>query len=174
MRRSRHSGLVRPHLQGKTLHPNALAFHGLLAIANRPVTKSDGGWQIRGPRRSLNCGTTAGLYKRSARPPISVIRSPSDAAHLALSRRTTRWQTAFRCFWHPALWSSLYRPGAFQLWRVRLHAWIAFQALFPLIEREVGGGAWPMPAYYPKEVTAGLYFQPRSIPVSCSGDLEGR
>jgi hypothetical protein len=61
-------------------------------------------------------------------------------------------------------------PVHFSYGGTRLHAWIVFQALVALIERKIGEGVWPMPAHYPNEVPAGLYFQPRLIPVSCSGD----
>jgi len=57
---------------------------------------------------------------------------------------------------------------------VRLHAWIVLQALVPLIESKIAEGAWPMPAHHPKEAPPGLYFQPRSIPVSCPADAKGR
>jgi hypothetical protein len=58
-------------------------------------------------------------------------------------------------------------PLHFSYGGVRLHAWIVFQSLVPLIERKLGEGAWPMPASHPKEMPAGLFFQPRQIPVSC-------
>lgn len=58
-------------------------------------------------------------------------------------------------------------PVHFSYGGVRLHAWIVFQSLVPLIERKVGEGTWPMPASHPKEVPAGMVAPPRQIPVSC-------
>jgi len=58
-------------------------------------------------------------------------------------------------------------PVHFSYGGVRLHAWIVFQSLVPLIERKLGEGTWPMPASHPKEVPAGMVAPPRQIPVSC-------
>ncbi|HZY52006.1 MAG TPA: hypothetical protein VFE73_02140 [Reyranella sp.] len=62
-------------------------------------------------------------------------------------------------------------PVHFSYGGVRLHAWIVFQSLVPLIERKLGEGAWPMPASHPTEVPAGMVTQPRQIPVSCPASL---
>jgi hypothetical protein len=58
-------------------------------------------------------------------------------------------------------------PVHFSYGGVRLHAWIVFQSLVPLIERKLGEGAWPMPASHSGELPAGMVTQPRQIPVSC-------
>ena len=50
---------------------------------------------------------------------------------------------------------------------VRLHAWIALQALVPLIEKRLADGAWPRPAGDRQTPPPGLFFTPREIAVSC-------
>ncbi len=53
---------------------------------------------------------------------------------------------------------------------VRLHAWLALQALVPMIEKQVAAGAWPRSPAAPAAAPAGMFIVPRQIEVSCPDD----
>jgi hypothetical protein len=62
----------------------------------------------------------------------------------------------------------LYTDGVhFSYGGVRLHAWIAFQGLIPLIEKRLAEGAWPKPIRAPQPPPSGLFFEPTLISVVC-------
>jgi hypothetical protein len=50
---------------------------------------------------------------------------------------------------------------------IRLHAWIVFNGLVPLIEEKMAHGAWPRRRTYPQEIPSEVLFTPREIRFHC-------